>query len=519
MKKANFVLVIVLLAGCSTVKVAVVQQNSGCANKDNITFKINLDDKHSQQKLSGRMIVLMSSQLARSGELIPFFGSHSRSVWLTAKEVDSLSSRSSITIAPLGRVFPDDFCHAPKAKYYFKAILDVDHNYAYNPVITNGDWSSEVKTATITPASAGELELTLNKRHNKSALKLPTNVELFEQKSPSVSQFLKQDTYFRSLVLLPPNYHKSDLTYPVVFSFHSFGVTADNLVGNEITILSQGMKSGKLPEMIWVFPLYKTKLGIHEFVDSRNNGPWATSLLTEILPQLEAHYKMDARPEGRLLTGHSSGGWAALWLQVNYPQTFGGSWAIAPDPVDFRNFVNIDLTQRPGQNFYSHKDGSLRNGWKSSNGKGQSWKDLAQQEKIFGEFGGQIATFEAAFSPRNNSGKPAQLFDRDSGEIDTNVADYWVENFDIARLLEKNWRNIGARLNDKIHIIVGDEDNLYLNESVWLLDQTISALNGTAEFEYIKERDHFDVMDEKLSRRIIKQMYRSARPLVEVRSE
>ena len=26
-------------------------------------------------------------------------------------------------------------------------------------------------------------------------------------------------------------------------------------------------------------------------------------------------YRMDAKPSGRLLTGHSSGGWAALWLR------------------------------------------------------------------------------------------------------------------------------------------------------------------------------------------------------------
>jgi enterochelin esterase-like enzyme len=48
---------------------------------------------------------------------------------------------------------------------------------------------------------------------------------------------------------------------------------------------------------------------------------------------------MDAKPSGRLLTGHSSGGWAALWLQVTYPKLFGGAWPTSPDPSDFRDFL------------------------------------------------------------------------------------------------------------------------------------------------------------------------------------
>ena len=34
---------------------------------------------------------------------------------------------------------------------------------------------------------------------------------------------------------------------------------------------------------------------------------------------LEKTYRMDARPSGRFLNGHSSGGWATLWLQTRYP--------------------------------------------------------------------------------------------------------------------------------------------------------------------------------------------------------
>ncbi len=38
-------------------------------------------------------------------------------------------------------------------------------------------------------------------------------------------------------------------------------------------------------------------------------------------------------------SGHSSGGWSSLWLQIEHPEVFGGVWSLAPDPVDFRDFV------------------------------------------------------------------------------------------------------------------------------------------------------------------------------------
>ena len=45
---------------------------------------------------------------------------------------------------------------------------------------------------------------------------------------------------------------------------------------------------------------------------------------------LEQKFRMDAKPVGRLLNGHSSGGWATLQLEVNYPKVFGGTWSTSP---------------------------------------------------------------------------------------------------------------------------------------------------------------------------------------------
>jgi enterochelin esterase-like enzyme len=68
---------------------------------------------------------------------------------------------------------------------------------------------------------------------------------------------------------------------------------------------------------------------------------------------------MDAKPAGRLLTGHSSGGWATLQLQINYAQIFGGTWSTSPDPCDFEDFLGTNI-YAPNANVYRKPDGSPR---------------------------------------------------------------------------------------------------------------------------------------------------------------
>jgi hypothetical protein len=189
--------------------------------------------------------------------------------------------------------------------------------------------------------------------------------------------------------------------------------------------LNKLMEGKRIPEMIRVLLLQATLTGTNEFADSVNNGPWGTALTSELIPFLEHKYRMDGKPSGRLLTGHSSGGWAALWIQVTHPGFFGGTWPTAPDPSDFRSFANIDLTKRPLPNFYRRKDGSPSMLVRMDGKDQQSVQDLARQERVLGNYGGQLASFEWVFSPRGKDGRPMPLFDRDTGKIDSEVAAYW----------------------------------------------------------------------------------------------
>ena len=99
--------------------------------------------------------------------------------------------------------------------------------------------------------------------------------------------------------------------------------------------------------------------GHHVFADSATNGPRGRALVEELIPHIEKTFPRDRRARARLLNGHSSGGWSSLWLQVTYPDTFGGIWSTSPDPVDFRDFQRIDL-YAPGENMFRDRDGKRR---------------------------------------------------------------------------------------------------------------------------------------------------------------
>jgi S-formylglutathione hydrolase FrmB len=268
--------------------------------------------------------------------------------------------------------------------------------------------------------------------------------------------------------------------------------------------------------MIWVGLDQTSPTGTSEFVDSVNNGPWGLALTSELIPDLERRYRMDAKPSGRLLTGHSSGGWAVLWLQVNYPKLFGGVWPTSPDPSDFHAFLGIDL-YAPGANVYRKPDGTPR---PLARDKGEmlvSVEDFTRREVVVGEYGGQLASFEWVFSPRAGDGRPVQMFDRTTGAVAPAVMAYWKEHYDVAEHLRRHWPELRRDLEGKIHLTVGAADTFYLDGAAHRLEATMKALGARTDFRYVEGRGHFDlygVGDDRwgLYKTIAWEMYALARP-------
>lgn len=156
------------------------------------------------------------------------------------------------------------------------------------------------------------ISLTLVERKADTPLQLAPRTELYDFVSPKLSEFWGRPIHMRGVVLVPPSYSSGKSRYPTVYMTHGFGADMRYLAQRSAGKINKLMEDKKIPEMIWVFMLEACPGGTHEFADSVNNGPWGTALTTELIPDLEKKYRMDAKPSGRFLTGHSSGGWAAL---------------------------------------------------------------------------------------------------------------------------------------------------------------------------------------------------------------
>lgn len=456
-----------------------------------LKFKISLSKELSPTPVSGRLLVFMTdspkdTQFIEAG-FVP------GEVWLAAMEVGRIAPGGSVELDPDRTAFPQPFSKAKAGKYKFMALLDPDHTYAYHGPDA-GDLSSVVVTVEkVDPTNAAPVELVLSRKTPPRFVPKDTEtVKLVEFQSPALTEFWGRPISFKAGVVLPPNYEKdSAKSYPTVFHVHGFGGDLSEAWRVAKSLGDSMTKDPKL-EMIHVYLDGSFPTGHHEFADSVNNGPWGRALTTEYIPFLEKKFRMYGKPEGRFLTGHSSGGWSTLWLQVTYPDFFGGTWSTSPDPVDLRKFTGIDMTPGSTDNAYRTKDGKVKNLVRFGDKEIASTEEFARQEVVMGEYGGQFASFEWVWSPRGEDGRPLKAFDRETGELNPAVLEAW-RKYDIRLILENNWTTLGPKLQGKVHVFCGSADTFHLEEAFLILKDFFKAKGSDAQLELVPGRSHFDL--------------------------
>ena len=474
-----------------------------------VHFKVTLDNSLAggDQPVSGRLIIFMTKSDKPLNMIGPDF-SNPNSVWIAAEEVSDLQMKKEVDLDADTLAFPGRFSSAPSGEYQIMALLDRDHSYTYFDRPGEGDMYSNIVKASIPIA---ETTLTLSKVIPEQKVTIPANVRVVEFESPMLSAFWGRPIKMQASVVLPPTYDKSGTQkYPVVYSIHGYGGDHLSSLGG-VPTMTKEMSDGTMPEMIYVNLNAHFSTGHHVFADSVNNGPWGSALIKELIPYLEKQFRMDAKPSGRFLTGHSSGGWSTLWVMISHPDFFGGTWSTSPDPVDFRNFTGPDFTKLPAKNMYTDANGKEYNLVRASGLPIMSVRQYVMQERVLGYYGGQFASFEAVFSPKGDDGQPMPVADRDTGRINFEVAKAW-ERYDISRILRDNWATLGPKLKGKVHIAVGTADTFHLDEPVRLLDAELKKLGSDARIEYIEGRDHFNLYEGGLRERFAKEMYAVARP-------
>jgi S-formylglutathione hydrolase FrmB len=229
-------------------------------------------------------------------------------------------------------------------------------------------------------------------------------------------------------------------------------------------------------------------------VNSASQGPWGDAIMHELIPYIEEQFRGIGEGWARFTYGGSTGGWEALAVQVLYPDEFNGAFAACPDPIDFRAYTQINiydddnayyydsqfkLTERPAfRDYLGTIDRTIRED-----------NHLELVLATNGRSGQQWDIWQATYSPLGDDGYPKPIFDKLTGEIDHEVADYWRENYDLRYIMQRDWNTLGPKLEGKVHIYCGDMDNYYLNNAVYLTEE---FLEGTTNPYYGGEVDYGD---------------------------
>jgi enterochelin esterase-like enzyme len=451
---------------------------------------------------SGRLLVFATPATSENAAAAAVDLQRGGGVWVAGRDVTDFGASRDVTISATTSAFPESFAELATGSYRVQAVLDRNGDYNFSgrgpgdlvsrvatlqfpfrltPIIRLDhavpQATDQFDTAGLPPVAAEQIAASRPHMHDE---RIPSSV---------LTRFHGRNQAIGAWVLTPPGYDPaSPTTYPTVYTAGAFG-TGHKLAGQQLSRMWHLMEIGAMPPMIWVALDQSSSTGTKEFADGANNGPWGEALVAEVIPALEARYRMDASPSGRFLTGHSSGGWFALWTIVRYPHLFGGSWVTAPDPVDFHDFLGVDL-YAPGANMYHAPDGSFRPLERDGDKVLRTIKDAARLEAVLGHDGGQLSSFEWVFSPRRPDGEPALLFDRETGSVDPTVAAYWCEHYDIAHRIIADWPWLGGQLDGKIHVLVGTADSYYLDGPVRRLEAAFRSTGGSAEFRYVPGATH-----------------------------
>jgi hypothetical protein len=453
------------------------------AERHGFNITVTLADTVYDTKVSGRLALTLHKDTA---DLLVYGIAQDNPQPLYTVDIEDLEPGETIEIKSFDNWWYKRI-EELEGTYAMRVVLDID-TIKRGFFLTGGNSLSEKHIVNFDVASIPPLDFTLQYKYIGWNFNPVKNIEEVLLRSSLLSEFWNYDMNFEAAVILPPSYNKyPEKKYPVVYVFPGFGADHASVTYGTSQIDRYGMNTvGN--EKIFVFCNGEFRNGYHHFADSENNGPWGMAFTEELIPYIENKYRVIPGPEKRFLVGQSSGAWATAWLQVRYPNTFNGAFISSPDPLDFRaHGYNI---YRDEANFYFPENPDS-----ASIAKGEHEKLYTHLEDVLGEYG-QILTWESTFSPAGKNGRPAELFNRETGEINSDVALAWKE-YDIAYIIKSNPDKYRELLKDKIHIFVSMDDYYGLQRSVIMVDELFNELNISADIQFFDSLGH-NVWTDKL---------------------
>jgi len=488
--------------------------NLGCSQKETtgIRFEISFPETAQSGELTGRVYVMITSDDGREPRLQA--GGWSNSVPFFGKDVQRLKPGDSVVIDETVLGYPlKSLQEIPAGNYYVQGLIHIyteflraDGQVIWAPMDqwegqqfnrSPGNLYSEVQRIRFDPGSGGTFKLALDQKIPPVEVPEDTQwVKRLKIQSPLLSEFWGQPIYLGATVLLPKGYDSHpDVHYPVHYIQGHFSLRPP-----------YGFREGGDFFKVWTADDFPRMIAVtfqhpcpyfddSYAVNSANRGPYGDALLTELIPLIEETFRVIQKPYGRVLSGGSTGGWEAMALQVFHPEFFGGAWVFFPDPVDFHYHQLVNIYEDKNAFF-------IEQGWMKPecplmrDEHGQvlvTLRQMSQLEAVLGSkerSGQQLDAWNAVYGPVGEDGYPQLLWDKQTGVIDREVAEY-LKDYDLKHYLEKNWSRIGPQLVGKLRVFCGDMDNFYLNEAVYELEAFLESTQNpyyAGTFQYGRPR-------------------------------
>ena len=420
-------------------------------------------------------------------------------------DIEHLEPGQTATIDAASDGFPEPLAKLPEGDYFAQAVIDIyteAHRSDGHTIwvhlndglqetfnIAAGNLYSGVQKVHV--GSGGTFSLTAD--HVIAHAEAPVDTEWMKHvriQSAKLTAFWGHPIYINATVLLPKGYEQHpEAHYPTVFTMgHDVPFTFDpkpEPPASEQQLVDRGLESGyefyqswtsdHFPRVIAVSFQQQTPYFPDSYsVNSVNQGPYGDAMIEEVIPYLESHFRMIAKPYARLAEGASTGGWQTLALQLYHPDFFGGIWCLQPDPISFRHYQMVNAYE--DENAFSVPAGpiiqAVRPMRRSVEGQVTiTVRDLSRFEAALGSHGRssyQFEAWEAIYGPIGADGYPVPLWDKQSGKIDHAVANSMRDHgYDLLEYTKKNWSTLGPKLVGKLHFLCGDMDNFYLNLAVY----------------------------------------------------
>lgn len=491
-------------------------------NYNKTKFEITYPEKFSENGYDGRLLLMISN----NNNAEPRFQINDNHNTQIIFGIDVESWKSGET-----QIFDSNVYGYPiksienlkEGEYYVQAFLhkyetfNLSSGYKVKLPKDQGEgqkWNISPKNLYSTPkkvkiSKSGKIKLSLeNEIPPIDPIKDSKYIKHVKIKSEMLSKFWGRDMFLQANVLVPHNFDKnSKVKYPLMI-FHGhfpntfrgfrteppaapkkdtifnsrFGITGYKYIQEkEAYDLYKNWISDDFPRFIAIEIQHQNPYYDDSYaVNSANLGPYGDAITYELIPHVENLFNGVGKGWGRFLYGGSTGGWEALAVQVFYPSEYNGCFAACPDPIDFRAFTVVNIYE--DENAYYHKSDykkTLRAGMRDGKGIIKSHLiDMNHREMVLGSkgrSGDQWDIWQAVFSPAGEDGYPKPIWDKKTGKIDKDVAEYWKENYDLSYILERDWKKIGNDLIGKLHIYCGDMDNYYLNNAVVLTEEFLES--------------------------------------------